>query len=215
MPQRSLVKRVVRRAVLRYSIRNRRRKASDITSWMDRHGCRDVLLVGTSGDEQAGNADQANAGIVEKRLAERFRIRMGVNIHPAVTSYPFQLADARDLPFEDDYVDFALANAIIEHVGDEPDQRRMVEEMTRVARCWVITTPNRWFPVESHTSVPFLHWSPAWRARHRAQFTRLLSRRQLQQLLPPGAEIVGRAWSPTFTAYYDRALAPVRMPTPR
>jgi hypothetical protein len=30
-----------------------------------------------------------------------------------------------DMPFEDDYVDFALANAVIEYVGVESDQKRM------------------------------------------------------------------------------------------
>jgi hypothetical protein len=47
------------------------------------------------------------------------------------------------MPFEEDYVDFALANAIIEHVGQEAEQRKMVHEMTRVVCTWVITTPNQ------------------------------------------------------------------------
>lgn len=130
---------------------------------------------------------------------------MGINVvePPGALDYPFQIADARAMPFADDYVDCALANAVIEHVGDEADQRRFVAEHTRVARVWVITTPNRWFPVESHTAAVFRHWSPSWRAG-RPEFTRLLSLREFRELVPREARISGHWWSPTFTAYHAR-----------
>jgi hypothetical protein len=197
-------KKVVRKAVLAYSARNRARKAEDILSFMKKHEVKDVLLVGTMGDEHLSNTNMTNAGIIEKRIAADYEIKMGINLDPAVTSYPFMIADARDMPFEDDYVDFALANAIIEHVGQEAEQRLMVEEMTRVARTWVITTPNKWFPIESHTSAVFVHWLPSWRRKQEIHFSRLLSRPQFRALLPEGVELSGAPWSPTFTARYTR-----------
>lgn len=197
------LKQVVRKSVLKYSFRNRQRKAADILQWMADQHVKDVLFVGAMGDEYASNPVCANAGIVENSIAARYPIKMGINIDPANTTYPFMIADARDMPFDDDYVDFALANAIIEHVGQHAEQQKMVDEMTRVARTWVITTPNKWFPVESHTAVLFLHWFPFW-AKKRPQFTRLLSRREFAELLPRGAQLHGRFFSPTFTAYYSR-----------
>jgi hypothetical protein len=197
-------KAIVRSAVLRYSITNRRKKAEKVSQWMKMHGCNTVLFVGAMGEEFDQDPNMANAGIVERSLISDFDVKMGVNIVEAQTPYPFRIADARDLPFSENFVDFALANAVIEHVGGEADQRRMVSEMTRVARCWVITTPNLWFPIESHTSAIFLHWRPAWRQRHIEDFTRLLSLRQFRSLLPADTEIDGHAWSPTFTAYYCR-----------
>lgn len=193
-----LVKRVLRPAVVRFSIYNRRRKAALISAFLESQGVETLLLVGTTGtvDNAAANED-----VVEEAVAVGRTVTMGVNIRPVVSPYPFTVADARALPFEDDYVDCALANAIIEHVGDESDQARFVAEQTRVARTWVITTPNRWFPVESHTSVLFLHWSPSWRAG-RTEFTRLLSRAEFRRLLPEGARLTGHWWSPTFTACY-------------
>ncbi|MBE1547960.1 hypothetical protein GGC64_001968 [Mycobacterium sp. OAS707] len=152
------------------------------------------------GDEYSGS-DIASADIVERRLLSEFDVKMGINIVPANTSYPFMVADARDLPFEENYVDFALANAIIEHVGTRSDQARMVSEMSRVARCWVITTPNLWFPIEAHTATVLLHWLPSWRQRRADRF-RLLSKRDFESMLPEGARIDGSFWSPTFTAYY-------------
>lgn len=195
---------VVRKAIITYGIRNRRRKTARILAFLERNHIDDVLLVGALGDENAGNSDKAADGYIEKQIAANHPVKMGINITEAVTSYPFQIADVRDMPFDDDYVDFALANAIIEHVGQEPEQRRMVEEMTRVARSWVITTPNRWFPIEAHTSAVFKHWSPSWRQAHPWDFTRLLSRREFSALLPAGAKISGWWLSPTFTATYLR-----------
>lgn len=197
-------KNIVRKGVLAYSVRNRHRKADGILAWLKEHDVKDVLFVGTMGDEHSGDSNMANAGIVERRIAASYNIKMSINIEPAITSYPFMIADARDLPFENDYVDFALANAIIEHVGQGSEQRMMVDEMTRVARAWVITTPNKWFPIESHTSAVFLHWLPSWRKKHEVDFTRLLSRREFRALLPDGAKLIGAPWSPTFTASYVR-----------
>lgn len=149
-------KRTVRRAVLAYSMRSRQKKARRILAWMSERHVEDVLMVGAMGEEHSDNPMCANAGIVENQIAANYQVKMGINVEHANTSYPFMIADARDMPFPDDYVDFALANAIIEHVGQESEQKRMVDEMTRVAKSWVITTPNKWFPIESHTAVLFL-----------------------------------------------------------
>ncbi|WP_298459165.1 methyltransferase domain-containing protein [uncultured Cellulomonas sp.] len=194
-----VVKKVVRPAVVQYSIRNRRRKARSIRAFMAEHGCTTVLLVGTNGDRP----HVANGDVVERAVVVGHTVRMGINIRPVDSPYPFTVANGCDMPFDDDYVDFSLANAIIEHVGDEDEQRRFVAEQTRVARCWVITTPNRWFPVEPHTSVLFLHWMPACRAG-RKEFSRLMSRREFTDLLPPGTRVTGHWWSPTFSAYFAR-----------
>jgi hypothetical protein len=196
---------VVKKSILRYSAYNRRRKADMTLEFLRAHHVGDVLFVGTLGKEHASRPGMSNAGIVEDVIAEHYPVKMGINLHPVEnTPYPFMLADVRDMPFGADYVDFALANAIIEHVGQEAEQRRMVEEMTRVARSWVITTPNKWFPIESHTSAVFLHWFPSWADKHRDEFTRLLSRRQFKGLLPDGAKVSGWWFSPTFTATYAR-----------
>lgn len=196
-------KRVVREAALAYSKLNRRRKADVILAFLGKENVKDVLLVGATGHEHDDERLMSHEGIVERRIADRYEIKMGINIVPSqITEHPFMIADARDMPFEDDYVDFALANAIIEHVGGEHEQRQMVDEMTRVARCWVITTPNKWFPVESHTHALFLHWLPSWRRKHQREFTRLLSLREFRALLPAGVEVSGWPWSPTFLARY-------------
>lgn len=66
--------------------------------------------------------------------------------------------DGAAFPFQDKSFDVAHANAVIEHVGPIDAQRRFLKEMVRVSRRGMLTTPNRRFPVETHTRILFLHW---------------------------------------------------------
>ena len=105
-------------------------------------------------------------------------------------------ASGTDLPFEDDAFDVAFSNAVVEHVGGPDEQRRFVAELCRVAPRVFLSTPNRWFPLETHTLVPFVHWLPRPAAdRVFAAFgsdnwerVRLLSKGQLLALFPPSVE---------------------------
>lgn len=191
---------LLRRSVIAFSVRSRRRKAALILRYITSRGVTNAVFVGCSPGRNP------NEAIVENAVAGRAEVLLACDVLECDVPWPFLVADGRDLPLPTDYTDLVLANAVIEHVGDESDQRRFVLEQTRVGRSWVITTPNRWFPVEAHTSQLLLHWSPTWR-RNRREFTRLLSRREFAALLPDDTEIVGRPWSATFTAFHP---APAR-----
>ena len=192
----SPLRRFARRAVLSFSLRNRHRKAVLVRAFTAEQDVRNVILVGCS---PGGNPNEL---VVENAIAERAEILWACDVLPcADVPWPFRIADGRNLPFDDNHTDMVLANAVIEHVGGLADQATFIAEQTRVAHCWVITTPNRWFPVESHTSVLFRHWSRRWRTS-RSEFTRLLSFSEFRELLPPGTVVHGNRLSATFTACY-------------
>lgn len=94
-------------------------------------------------------------------------------------------------PFADDEFDWVFSNAVIEHVGDGEAQLMFVNEMLRIARHVFFTTPNKFFPVESHTNVFFLHWHNAtfyrWHKGRKPWVTKerlyLFSYRRLRDLL--------------------------------
>jgi SAM-dependent methyltransferase len=101
-------------------------------------------------------------------------------------------ADATDLPFGDAEFDIAYSNSVIEHL---PPAARdaYARELQRVGRRWFVQTPNRWFPIEPHALLPFVHWLPrrAGRALWRLGVSgdpydevRLLGAGELRRLFP-------------------------------
>ena len=117
------------------------------------------------------------------------------------TRYPgirYVQGDACALPFADGEFDIVFSNAVIEHVGDRHRQRQLVAEALRVGRGVFVTTPNRWFPIDVHTRLPFVHWLPE-RLAHRvyralgmgfAAENHLLSAHELASLFPGRVRIV-------------------------
>ena len=67
------------------------------------------------------------------------------------------VADGRQLPFPDNTFTIGYSNAVIEHVGEQSDQKAFLQELFRVSQRGYITTPNRFFPIELHTRIPLLH----------------------------------------------------------
>jgi ubiquinone/menaquinone biosynthesis C-methylase UbiE len=63
-------------------------------------------------------------------------------------------------PFDDKQFDILFCSAVLEHVGHDEDQRYFINECLRVAKKIYLTTPNKYFPVEFHTYLPFVHFLP-------------------------------------------------------
>jgi SAM-dependent methyltransferase len=83
--------------------------------------------------------------------------------HPQVE---LVIADGRALPFADKSFDIGFSNAVIEHVGNRTEQAQFVAELVRTCRRVFLSTPNRYFPVDPHTLLPFIHWlNQPWRGR--------------------------------------------------
>jgi len=67
--------------------------------------------------------------------------------------------DGKKFPFKNGSFEYVWSNAVIEHVGNRKKQELFLSEMIRVAKKKVFfTTPNKGFPIELHTSLPFVHW---------------------------------------------------------
>ena len=68
--------------------------------------------------------------------------------------------DLRSIPLADQYFDYGICNAVVEHAGTREQQSALIREACRVCKCVMFTTPNKRFPVELHTFLPFFHWLP-------------------------------------------------------
>jgi ubiquinone/menaquinone biosynthesis C-methylase UbiE len=77
------------------------------------------------------------------------------------------VADGCKLPFGAGAFDWVFSNAVIEHVGGSARQEQFADEIRRVARKgYFVATPNRHFPVDPHTLLPFYQFlSPRWQSK--------------------------------------------------
>src|SRR5207245_6981619 len=65
-------------------------------------------------------------------------------------------ADGCYLPFKSKSFDWVFSNAVIEHVGGWARQKEFANEIRRVAtKGYFVATPNKHFPIEPHTLLPF------------------------------------------------------------
>ena len=127
-------------------------------------------------------------------------------------------ASACQMPFADGTFDWVFSNAVIEHVGNRKFQREFANEVRRVARVgYFITTPNRFFPIEPHTYLPFYQFLPTRAQKALIRFSpgflreyeeiHLLSKRNFAALFPEATiEPVGSpVLAPTMVAYHKFA----------
>ncbi len=92
-------------------------------------------------------------------------------VYPGLHFIPVQ--PRQPFPFADKQFDIVFSNAVIEHVGNRGSQSDFVREACRVGKSVFITTPNRWFPMETHTGLPILHYLPNEIYRQILRHTRL------------------------------------------
>lgn len=121
---------------------------------------KDILEVGCGSglisQEMARKAKSVRAiDIGEKMLIEAMN---GNGI--AEPSFDFAKGDAGHLPFRSGSFDIVVCNQVIEHV---PGQQQLLAEAYRVLKphglCYV-ATPNKLWPMEPHTRLPFLSYLP-------------------------------------------------------
>lgn len=91
---------------------------------------------------------------------------------------PVLINESGKLPFDDNFFDIVYCSSVIEHVTLPKSQigsfysgrafrrkslqrqKEFAGEIQRLGNQFFVQTPNRYFPIESHTWLPFLSWIP-------------------------------------------------------
>lgn len=127
---------------------------------------------------------------------------------------PVTIPESGKLPFPDHFFDVVYCSSVIEHVtvpkaevwkvrsgGEfraraEARQYEFAREIRRLGKAYYVQTPNKWFPIESHTWLPFIGFLPRraqvhiiflsnrfWIKRTSPDW-RLLTRVQMRRMFP-------------------------------
>jgi hypothetical protein len=120
-----------------------------------------VLDVGVTADRSYDSSNYLEAWYPHKSTVTAVGIDDASFLAQLYPGIRFLKANGLGLPFSDLAFDIVHSSAVLEHVGSFENQIRLVQECCRVARKSIfMTTPNRWFPMEFHTILPFVHWLP-------------------------------------------------------
>ena len=91
----------------------------------------------------------------------------GVDILPAERvrhkhpGFQYIRQDAQDLSrFQDHEFDLAISIGMIEHITEEPRFKRIVSEIRRVAKQYIVIVPYKYCWIEPHYGVPFFPLFP-------------------------------------------------------
>lgn len=125
------------------------------------------------------------------------------------------LDESGRLPFPDDHFDIVFCSSVIEHVTVPKErlaairskrqfaaeswqhQVRFADEVRRVAKRYFVQTPNKWYPIESHTWLPLpivllprpaqlrlVAWLDHWWIKRTRLDWNLLTAHELELLFP-------------------------------
>jgi len=161
-----------------YSLNARHKRAKQFRSLFDLHEGIRILDLGSENgsaiaDVLAGTKVSPSnvyiADISQKKVAEGSH-RFG--FHPVL------IPESGRLPFPSQFFDIVYCSSVIEHVtvpkeevwslrsGDVFKERALIrqkqfaEEVRRIGIQFFVQTPYRYFPLESHTWLPFAGWLP-------------------------------------------------------
>lgn len=111
--------------------------------------------IGAVGVDVAINQRALQAIKIAHLRAQRHKLSSGI----------FSAYDGIRLPYADASFDYVISQHVFEHVDDHLSDRhiRYLHEAKRVLKAGgglLLTCPNKWFPVETHTKILFFQWLP-------------------------------------------------------
>ncbi|MAG47646.1 hypothetical protein CL617_03495 [archaeon] len=75
-------------------------------------------------------------------------------------TYKFKKVKDEIIPFKEDFFDVIVSNQVIEHVQDQEKHLREIFRTLKKDGICYLATPNKYFPIEPHYSLPFLGMLP-------------------------------------------------------
>jgi hypothetical protein len=121
----------------------------------------DLLDIGTTEDSTA------NSSNIFCKMLDSIKIHKSIS-NQKITNKRFSfcleksITEKFDQKIINDFKsDLVISSATIEHVGNFENQVIKVKNMISLSKKYIVlSTPNRFYPVEFHTKLLFIHWLP-------------------------------------------------------
>ena len=122
---------------------------------------KDLLDIGTTEDSSAGSSN------IFCKMLNKIKIHKSIS-NQKITNKRFKFCIKKSITtkFSKETIktfksDLVVSSATIEHVGSLKNQITKVGNMISLSKEYVvISTPNRFYPIELHTKLPLIHWLP-------------------------------------------------------
>ena len=135
--------------------------ASIVNNIIKDHIIHDALDIGTTGDEKNSSSNTVIKNIKDVKIFKCLSdqaVNSDFFYKKLKKSITENFSEKQIYDFSSDLV---ISNATIEHVGGAINQKKMIENIIKLTKkIFIITTPNRFYPIELHTKIPLIHWFP-------------------------------------------------------
>jgi Methyltransferase domain len=210
----------MRKAAIAYSSRARRRRAEVFLRTLSPSAGDRILDLGSEDGRHIASVVPFRDNVVIADIDEA-QLEQGRMLYGFETVL---LDENERLPFDDGEFDIVFCSSVIEHVTVPKErvrdyatqesfasasyerQRRFAAEIERVGRRYFVQTPNKWFPIESHTWLPLpivllprslqlrvMAWLDGRWIKGTGMDWHLLTRRQMRELFPSADIVVERS----------------------
>ena len=142
-------------------IKKRKEILSQLKNFLRNKEIADILDVGTTEDDRNSSSNYLIKNLGNFKNYKSISDQQISTVFFSKTLKKSITDDFNQNEIESFQSDLVISNATIEHVGSFDDQIQMCKNIISLSKKYfVITTPNRFHPIEFHTKIPLIHWLP-------------------------------------------------------
>ena len=142
-------------------IKKREEMMHIIDNYLKKYALSSALDIGTTNDLENESSNYLIKNIKNIKI---FKSLSNQKIDPKFFQKSINKSITEDLTQDEIYSfgsDVVISNATIEHVGNLNSQLKMISNIIKLSKkFFIITTPNRYHPIDFHTKIPLIHWLP-------------------------------------------------------
>ncbi len=117
-----------------------------------------VLDIGTTADEINESSNILIKNLGKNKIVKLISDQVPKNLNYKLFTKKSITDNFSSIQLKENSADLVISSATIEHVGVREKQLKMIENIINLSnKYFVITTPNKFHPIDFHTKIPLIH----------------------------------------------------------